>query len=116
VGGGSSLLDQSLICWGSEIDMGAAHNHDDTPFVLIGGAGGKLKCTATNGLLVRFPLNLGGYSQNNNQIGIRCHNDLLVTIANIMGVSTTQLQAGYGSNWSGFNSLVNGPINDILAT
>ena len=33
-----------------------------------------------------------------------------------MGVSTAQLQAGYGTNWSGFNSLVAGPITDILAT
>jgi hypothetical protein len=64
---------------------------------------------------VRFPLNLAGYSQTNNQVGIRCHNDLLITLAQIMGVSTTQLQTGYGSNWTGFNSLVNGPITDILA-
>lgn len=116
VGGGKTLLDQSLICWGSEIDMGAAHNHDDTPFVLIGGAGGKLKCTTTNGQLVRFPLNLAGYSQNNNQMGIRCHNDLLLTIADIMGVSAAQVQSAYGTNWSGFNSMVSGPITDILAT
>ena len=39
---GKNLLDQTVICWGSELDMGAAHNHDDTPFVLIGGGGGKL--------------------------------------------------------------------------
>ena len=36
---GKNLLDQTVICWGSELDMGAAHNHDDTPFVLIGGGG-----------------------------------------------------------------------------
>ncbi len=48
------LLDQSVICWGNELDMGAAHNHDDTPFVLIGGANGQLK----TGQMVTFPLDL----------------------------------------------------------
>jgi hypothetical protein len=42
---------------------------------------------------VRFPLNLGGYLQESHQIGIRCHDDMLITIANIMGVSAAQVQA-----------------------
>jgi Protein of unknown function (DUF1552) len=72
------VLDQTVICWGSELDMGAAHNHDDTPFVLIGGAGEKLKTNQ----LVRFPVNL------NNMTGAttRAHNDLLITLAHVMGV------------------------------
>jgi Protein of unknown function (DUF1552) len=77
---GKSLLDQTVICWGSELDMGAAHNHDDTPFVLVGGGGGRL---ATN-RVVRFPLNLPG---NNPATGNRCHNDLLTTLASVMGVT-----------------------------
>jgi hypothetical protein len=77
---GKSLLDQTALCWGSELDMGAAHNHDDTPFVLVGGGGGKLKTNQ----LVRFPLNLPG---NNPSTGNRCHNDLLLTLAQVMGVS-----------------------------
>ncbi len=115
---GKSLLDHSVICWGSEIDQGAVHNHDSIPFVLIGGGGGALKAPQVNGQLVRFPLNLygtNGYSQNTDGIGIRCHNDLLITLAQIMGVSTTQLQTAYGNNWTAFNSFVNGPITDILA-
>ena len=52
--GSGTLLDQSVICWGNELDMGAAHNHDDTPFVLIGGANGKLK----TGQMVTFSLDL----------------------------------------------------------
>ena len=52
LGGSGTLLDQSVICWGNELDMGAAHNHDDTPFVLVGGANGQLK----TGQLVTFPL------------------------------------------------------------
>ncbi len=111
---GSTLLDNSVMCWGSEIDMGLAHNHDDTPFVLIGGAGGKLKCTQVGGQLVRFPLTLGQSAQDNGA-GVRFHNDLLMTLAQIMGVSAAQVQAGYGANWSAFNGFVNTPIADILA-
>lgn len=114
--GSGTLLDQSVICWGSEIDMGAAHNHDDTPFVLIGGGGGKLKSVANSGQLVRFPLNLPMYGGNNNQVGVRAHNDLLITLAQIMGVSTAQLQKAYGTtNWADFSKYVTGPITDVLA-
>ncbi len=77
---GKSLLDQTVFCWGSEIDMGAAHNHDDTPFVLIGGGGGALKTNQ----LVRFPLNLPGNAPPTNN---RYHNDLLLTLAEVMGVA-----------------------------
>lgn len=84
---GKSLLDQTVICWGSELDMGAAHNHDDTPFVLVGGAGGALKTNQ----LVRFPLNLPG---NNPATNNRYHNDLLLTLAQAMGVSLPGGQFG----------------------
>jgi hypothetical protein len=98
---GKSLLDQSVICWGSELDMGAAHNHDDTPFVLVGGGGGKLK----TGQLVRFPLNLPG---NNPPTGNRCHNDLLTTLAKVMGVSLPRGTFGTAA----YNTQ---PIQEILA-
>jgi hypothetical protein len=95
-----NLLDKTVICWGSELDMGAAHNHDDTPFVLIGGGGGKLKTNQ----LVRFPLNLPGNSPPTNN---RYHNDLLLTLAQVMGVS---LPGGtFGT--AGFCST---PIQEIL--
>ena len=61
--------------------MGAAHNHDDTPFVLVGGGGGKL---ITN-QLVRFPLNLPGRlfdKQHRRPLAER----LLLTLAKVMGV------------------------------
>jgi hypothetical protein len=98
---GKNLLDQTVICWGSELDMGAAHNHDDTPFVLVGGGGGKLKTNQ----LVRFHGNWGGNS--NNYTGNRCHNDLLLTLAQIMGVNV-------GSTF-GTASYCTGPITQILA-
>jgi hypothetical protein len=77
---GKNLLDQTVFCWGSELDMGAAHNHDDTPFVLVGGGGGALKTNQ----LVRFPLNLPGNTPPTNN---RYHNDLLLTLAEVMGVA-----------------------------
>jgi hypothetical protein len=101
--GSGTLLDQSVICWGSEIDMGAAHNHDDTPFVLIGGGAGKLKTNQ----LVRFPLTLGNSAQNDAS-GFRFHNDLLLTLAQVMGVSLP-------GNTFGTASLCTGPIQEILA-
>ncbi|MEZ6136948.1 MAG: DUF1552 domain-containing protein [Pirellulaceae bacterium] len=41
--GGSSLLDNMLICYGGGISDGNKHNHDDLPILLAGGAGGKLE-------------------------------------------------------------------------
>jgi hypothetical protein len=97
---GENLLDQTVICWGSELDMGASHNHDDTPFVLIGG-GGAVKTNQ----LVRFPLNLPG---NNPPTNNRFHNDLLLTLAQVMGVSLP------GGTF-GTPSLCSGPLQEILA-
>jgi hypothetical protein len=99
---GKNLLDQTVICWGTELDMGAAHNHDDTPFVLIGGGGGKL---LTN-RLVRFPLNLPGNPATSGIVD-RSHNDLLLTLASVMGVDV-------GSTF-GNPSYCTGPITQVLA-
>ena len=38
-----TLLDQSMILYGSGISDGNRHRHDDLPLVLAGGAGGKIK-------------------------------------------------------------------------
>jgi len=40
---GKSLLDQSMVCYGSGISDGNDHNHDELPCVLVGGGGGSLK-------------------------------------------------------------------------
>jgi hypothetical protein len=96
---GKNLLGQTVICWGSELDMGAAHNHDDTPFLLIGGGGGKIKTNQ----LVRFHMNGIG---NGNYSGNRCHNDLLLTLAKIMGVD---VGATFGTA-----SFCTGPITEVL--
>jgi hypothetical protein len=99
---GKNLLDQTVICWGSELDMGAAHNHDDTPFVLIGSGGGKL---LTNRVL-RFPLKLDANSATS-AIVDRSQNDLLLTLAKVMGVD---LGGTFGNA-----SYCTGPITQILA-
>jgi len=72
-----------VICWGNELDMGAAHNHDDTPFVLIGGGNGKLK----SGRMVTFPLDLVDGDVMVRAGKDRSHNDLLLTLAKVMGVN-----------------------------
>ncbi|HZU29093.1 MAG TPA: DUF1552 domain-containing protein, partial [Bryobacteraceae bacterium] len=42
--GDGTLLDHSMILYGSSISDGNAHTHDDLPLVLVGGAGGRLRC------------------------------------------------------------------------
>jgi len=41
--GDGSLLDHSLIVYGSGLGDGNAHNHNGVPLLLLGGANGKLK-------------------------------------------------------------------------
>jgi hypothetical protein len=67
--GTGTMLDNSLVVWGSELGKGNSHSFDKVPFVVAGGAGGKLKT--------------GRYLQYN---GVE-HNRLLVSVARLMGVS-----------------------------
>jgi hypothetical protein len=98
---GGTLLDQAVICWSSELDMGAAHNHDDTPFVLVGGANGQLK----TGNLVTFPLDFVDGSEATAEKNDRAHNDLLLTLAKVMGAPMTTF---------GEPTYCTGPITQIL--
>jgi hypothetical protein len=100
--GGKNLLDQTVICWGSEVALGAAHNHDSAPFVLIGGGGGKLKTNQ----VVRFPVKLDS-DPSTSSITDRAHNDLLITLGQVMGVNMTTF---------GDAKYCTGPIKEILAT
>lgn len=70
--GGGSMLDNSLVVWGSELGKGNSHSFEKMPFVVAGGAGGKLKT--------------GRYLQYQ---GVE-HNRLLVSIGQLMGVSDMQ--------------------------
>jgi hypothetical protein len=50
---GSSLLDNSMIVYGSAISDGNRHNHDDLPALLVGKGGGTIK----TGRHVKYPFN-----------------------------------------------------------
>jgi hypothetical protein len=84
VGGGKTLLDQSIICWGNELDNGSDHDQWEMPFLLIGGGGGRLKTNQ----VVTYPV-YNGYSKPKEAIltAARGHNDLLVTLAQLMGAN-----------------------------
>ena len=47
---GGSLLDQSMILYGSGLGDGNRHTHEDLPIVVAGGAGGRIE----GGRLLRF--------------------------------------------------------------
>jgi len=49
--GDGTLLDHSMILYGSSLSDGNAHTHDDLPLVLVGGACGQIK----GGRHLRFP-------------------------------------------------------------
>jgi hypothetical protein len=97
-----TLLDQCVICWGNELDIGAAHNHDDTPFLLIGGANGQLK----TGQMVTFPSDFTDGDATLRASKDRSHNDLLITLAKVMGVDV--------ANKVGDAQYCTGPITEIL--
>ncbi len=65
---GQSLLDNTLVFWGTEISAPNTHGQNDMPFMLAGRAGGRVR----PGRWLQF--------------GGRSHNDLLVAIQNIFGV------------------------------
>jgi hypothetical protein len=51
--GGGSLLDHSMVLYGSGIADGDRHNHDNLPILLAGRGGGTLK----PGRHIRYPFN-----------------------------------------------------------
>jgi hypothetical protein len=77
--GDGTMLDYSLVLACTEVCDGNTHGHDDMPFILAGGGGGKIR---TGRLL---------------DVGYRRHGDLFVAIANAMGDPLT----GFGDASSG---------------
>lgn len=70
--GNGTLLDNTLVVWGSELGTGNTHSFKSTPFVTAGGAGGAF--------------NTGRYLEYNEKSN---HNGLLVAICRAMGLSGT---------------------------
>lgn len=74
--GDGSLLDNTLVLWCNEVAQGNNHSHSDLPFVIAGSCGGQL----ATGRFVDYTAS-GAEG--------RPHNDLLVSLANAMGVDDT---------------------------
>jgi hypothetical protein len=87
-GPGQTLLDNTAVVWAHEQTDGGSHQRTDMPFVIAGGCGGALQ----TGKNVQFS-------------GGRAVNDLLITLANAMGVPTTTF---------GTPSYVTGPLTTLL--
>jgi hypothetical protein len=83
--------------------MGAAHNHDNTPFLLVGGANGQL----TTGQMLTFPLDFSSSNPSMPPKTDRSHNDLLLTLAKVMGTPMSTF---------GETSFCTGPITQLLAS
>jgi hypothetical protein len=93
------VLDNCIICWGNELDNGSNHDHFDQKFVLIGGGAGKVKTNQYIQLPVAFPY--GEYKEP----GVRAHNDLLVSLAQLMGAKIDKF---------GDAALNTGPITQLF--
>jgi hypothetical protein len=97
------VLDNCIICWGNELDNGSNHDHYDQKFILFGGGGGKLKTNQ----LVQFKPVADPYKNLSDQPTVRAHNDLLVSLAQLMGVKIDKF---------GDPALNTGPITQLFAT
>lgn len=71
--GNGTLLDNTLVIWGSELGKGNTHDSHPTPFIVAGGAGGRLK----GGRALWSPV----YTP---------HNRLLVSACQLMGLPNVQ--------------------------
>ena len=74
--GTGTMLDNTLVFWCNELSRGNVHSHPDMPFVLAGGAGGALK----TGRLLTYP-----------KTPTVSHNNLLVSLMNLMGLPDTTI-------------------------
>ncbi len=91
---GSTYLDNSVVVWGNEISIGAAHRSENMPTVMFGSAGGKLTTgnfvSYWNAAATKVPTVVGG----------RPYNQLLVTLLQSMGLAPGDYerpgQLGYG--------------------
>jgi len=86
--GDGTMLDNTLIVWGTEVGAPVTHKCDRMPFVLAGGVGGALEMN-------RF-LSYEGVQ----------HNRLLVSLANIMGLEDVQSYGTTDLGKGGLSGLV----------
>jgi hypothetical protein len=86
--GDGTVLDNTLVIWGSEIGRGRDHSFEQIPFVLAGGAGGAIPM----GRFLQYP-------------GVE-HNRLLVSACQAMGLTET---LAFGAT-----DLGNGPLSGLM--
>jgi len=86
---GSTLLDNTIIVWGSEIAVGNTHSMANMPFVMLGGGGGSID----TGRFLQYP------GQN--------HNRLLVSLCQAFGLDV--------QSFGGFDD-GSGPLPGLLKT
>ncbi len=86
-GNGLTMLDNSLVMWVTEIQSPGDHGQNNMPFVLAGGAGGRLE----TGRWLRVPS--------------QPHNNLLVSVLNIFG---------FDQNQFGHRDFGNGPVAGLV--
>lgn len=77
--GDQTLLDQTLVLWGSEVSMGNTHSHDNMPFLMAGGGAG---------------FRMGRYVRYNGA----SHNDMLLSILQAYGGTQTRFGDAAFSN------------------
>jgi Protein of unknown function (DUF1552) len=85
--GDGTLLDNTILFMGTDINDGNQHDHDDMPFVLAGRAAGQL----ATGRSLDYRGTAGGEDE--------AHSKLLVSIANMAGVSIEEF--GYTGKGTG---------------
>lgn len=86
-GSSGSLLDDTIVFVGTDINDGNLHDHGDMPFLLAGRAGGQL----TTGRSLDYRGSAGGEDD--------AHSKLLVSIANMAGVAIDEF--GYTGKGTG---------------
>ena len=86
--GEGTLFDNTLVLWCNELAKGNVHSRRDAPYVLAGSAGGALR----TGRYLRYE-------------GDVPHNNLLVSLTNIMGLSDTKF---------GRPEWCSGPLSNLL--
>jgi uncharacterized protein DUF1552 len=72
--GDSTIADNTLLVWGSEVSEGNVHSHTNLPFLLMGGG---------------WHFQTGRYLDAAGSTGNASHVDLLVTLQNAMGLDVT---------------------------
>jgi hypothetical protein len=103
---GTTLLDNTLLLWTSELGVGGVHSYTNIPYVLAGGSGVGLK----GGRFIDY-LGPTAYPPGQNAIpyGVGpAHNKMFVSFLNMMGINETTF--GMTGAATGEQALFTGPL------